>query len=99
MASASSTLVTILLDRWPSCCWLIKVEKPQGDPAHIHPAFSTWNRGKQSVVIDLHTPEGQAQAQALIRSADVVIENFRPGVAERLGIGYETLATQHPRVI
>ena len=55
---------------------VIKVEKPQGDPARIHPAFATWNRGKQSVVIDLHTPAGQAQAQALMRSADIVIENF-----------------------
>ncbi len=35
---------------------VIKVEKPQGDPAPIHPAFATWNRGKQSVVIDLYTP-------------------------------------------
>ncbi len=78
---------------------VIKVEKPQGDPARVHPAFATWNRGKQSVVIDLHTPTGQAQAQALMRSADIVIENFRPGVAERLGIGYEALAAQHPRVI
>ena len=78
---------------------VIKVERPQGDPARIHPAFAIWNRGKQSVVIDLHTPEGQSQAQALMRSADVVIENFRPGVAERLGIGYEALAAQHPRVI
>ena len=76
---------------------VIKVERPQGDPARIHPAFAIWNRGKQSVVIDLHTPEGQSQAQALMRSADVVIENFRPGVAERLGIGYEALAAQHPR--
>ena len=78
---------------------VIKVEKPQGDSARVHPAFATWNRGKQSVVIDLYTPTGQAQAQALMRSADIVIENFRPGVAERLGIGYEALAAQHPRVI
>lgn len=78
---------------------VIKVEKPQGDPARAHPAFATWNRGKQSVVMDLHTSEGQAQAHALVRSADIVIENFRPGVAERLGIGYEALAAQHPGII
>jgi crotonobetainyl-CoA:carnitine CoA-transferase CaiB-like acyl-CoA transferase len=78
---------------------VIKVEKPQGDPARTQPAFAIWNRGKQSVVIDLQAPEGQTQAQALMRSADVIIENFRPGVAERLGIGYETLAAQHPGVI
>jgi len=78
---------------------VIKVERPQGDPARVHPAFATWNRGKQSVVLDLQTPEGQAQAQALVRSADVVLENFRPGLAERLGIGYDALAADHPGVI
>ena len=76
---------------------VIKVEKPQGDPARVHPAFAIWNRGKQSVVIDLHTPAGQAQA--LMCSADIVIENLRPGMAERLGIGSEALAAQPPRVI
>lgn len=78
---------------------VIKVERPQGDPARRHPAFAIWNRGKQSVRLDLQASEGQAQAQALMRSADVVIENFRPGVAERLGIGYAALAAQHPGVI
>jgi len=78
---------------------VIKVERRQGDPARVHPAFATWNRGKQSVVLDLKTPEGQAQAQALVRSADVVLENFRPGVAERLGIGYDALAAHHPGLI
>lgn len=78
---------------------VIKVERPEGDPARHHPAFATWNRGKQSIVLDLKTPEGQAQAQALIRSADIVLENFRPGVAERLGIGYETVGAQHPGLI
>ena len=78
---------------------VIKVERRQGDPARVHPAFATWNRGKQSVVLDLKTPEGQAQAQALVRSADVVLENFRPGVAARLGIGYDALAAHHPGLI
>ena len=47
------------------------------------------NRNKRSVVIDLRTPEGKTQAQELLKSADVVIENFRPGVASRLGLGPE----------
>jgi crotonobetainyl-CoA:carnitine CoA-transferase CaiB-like acyl-CoA transferase len=78
---------------------VIKVERPQGDPARVQAAFATWNRGKRSVVLNLQSATGQARAQALIRSADVVIENFRPGVAERLGIDYATLAAQHPGLI
>jgi crotonobetainyl-CoA:carnitine CoA-transferase CaiB-like acyl-CoA transferase len=78
---------------------VIKVERPGGDPARAQAAFATWNRGKRSVVLDLQSSDGQAQAQALVRSADVVIENFRPGVAARLGIDYEALVTQHPGLI
>ena len=71
---------------------VIKVERPGGDPARSEPAFATWNRGKRSVVLDLKTPEGQAAAVGLAKKADVVIENYRPGVADRLGIGYDTLS-------
>ena len=69
---------------------VIKVERPGGDPARSEPAFATWNRSKRSVELDLKTTDGQKQAQDLIGWADVLIENFRPGVANRLGIGYET---------
>ena len=78
---------------------VIKVERPGGDPARSEPAFATWNRGKRSVVIDLKTPEGQANAQALAKKADIVIENYRPGVADRLGIGYETLSKDNPGLL
>jgi len=78
---------------------VIKVERPGGDPARSEPAFATWNRGKRSAVLDLKTPEGQATAQALAKKADIVIENYRPGVAERLGIGYETLTKENPRLL
>ena len=78
---------------------VIKVERPGGDPARSEPAFATWNRGKRSVVIDLKTPEGQASAQALAKKADIVIENYRPGVADRLGIGYETLSKENPGLL
>ena len=64
---------------------VIKVERPGGDPARAYAAFATWNRGKRSVQLDLKSPDGQAQAQALVRAADVVIESFRPGVAARPG--------------
>ena len=67
---------------------VIKVERPGGDPARTEPAFATWNRSKRSVELDLKTPDGLASARELIDWADVAIENFRPGVADRLGIGY-----------
>ena len=69
---------------------VIKVERPGGDPARTEPAFATWNRSKRSVELDLKTPDGVKQAQELIGWADVLIENFRPGVADRLGIGYDS---------
>ena len=79
---------------------VIKVERPDGgDPARSEPAFATWNRGKRSVVINLKTDAGQEQARRLADRADVVVENFRPGVAERLGIGYEQLAAGNPGLI
>ena len=70
---------------------VIKVERPGGDPARSEPAFATWNRGKRSVELDLKTADGLKQAHDLINWADVLIENFRPGVADRLGIGYDAV--------
>ena len=78
---------------------VIKVERPEGDPARSEPAFATWNRGKRSVTLDLKTDTGRENAHQLISRADVVIENFRPGVAERLGIGYGDLSADHPGLI
>ena len=68
---------------------VVKVERPGGDPARAEPAFATWNRGKRSVELDLKSDDGLKAARDLINWADVLIENFRPGVADRLGIGYE----------
>ncbi len=78
---------------------VVKVERPGGDRARAHPAFATWNRGKRSVVLDLKSPACRNDAQKLVRAADVVIENFRPGVAERLGIGYEELTSSNPGLV
>ena len=78
---------------------VIKIERPEGDPARQQPAFAIWNRGKKSVVLDLKSEAGCDQAQTLITSADVVIENFRPGVADRLGIGYDAMSIRHPGLI
>ena len=78
---------------------VIKVERPGGDPTRRHYAWVMWHRGKQSVVLDLKTPEGAAQGKALAATADVVIESFRPGVAERLGVGYAALAKGNPGLV
>ena len=65
---------------------VLKVDPP-GGPAWNTPANATWNRGKRSVVLDLKDEAGRNRARELVRHADVVIENFRPGVMERLGLG------------
>lgn len=78
---------------------VIKVERPGGDPARTEPAFATWNRGKRSIVLDLKTAAGQDTARQLARDADILIENFRPSVAERLGLGWAELSAINPRLI
>lgn len=62
-------------------------------------AFLTVNRNKRSVAVDLKSEQGLALALDLIATADVLVENFRPGVAARLGLDYETLAASHPRLV
>ncbi len=65
---------------------VIKVDPPTG-PALDIPANQTWNRGKRSIALDLKASKDVAVAKDLVASADVVIENFRPGVMDRLGLG------------
>lgn len=77
-----------------------KVEPPGGDPMHMFPAlYESLNARKQIVEHDLKSPAGQAAARELMGDADVVIEGFRPGVADRLGIGYEAARAANPSVI
>jgi crotonobetainyl-CoA:carnitine CoA-transferase CaiB-like acyl-CoA transferase len=61
--------------------------------------FDAINRNKQSLVIDLGTPEGVAQARSLAATADVLVENFRPGLLEGLGLGYAGLSEDNPGLI
>jgi crotonobetainyl-CoA:carnitine CoA-transferase CaiB-like acyl-CoA transferase len=72
---------------------VIKVEPPRGDPgrSYVPVQFKTENRNKRSIAVDLKKPESKPIVERLVRKADVVIEGFRPGVAKRLGIDYETL--------
>lgn len=86
---------------------VVKIESPDGDDyRHIGPfragesaLFQLVNRSKRSLVLDLKRPAARALAQRLATRADVVVENFRPGVAERLGIGYGELSAANPRLI
>ena len=61
--------------------------------------FHAINRGKKSIAVDLKSDAGQARIWDLIEDADVVIQNFRPGVMKRLGFDYETLSAINPRLV
>jgi len=76
-----------------------KVEALTGDSFRELPGFFGWNRGKRSIAVDLKTPEGRRIVEQLVERGDVMLENMRPGVAERLGVGYERMHAVNPRVI
>lgn len=88
---------------------VLKVEDPaRGDSfrrwngngdSSVNAAFAAFNRGKESVAIDTKSTEGQETYRRLVQEADVVIENFRPGVLDRAGIGYEHLGRANPRLV
>ena len=86
---------------------VIKVEPPGGDNLRNYPstleaesrAFLGVNRSKRGVVLDLKREDERAALYRLLREADVLVHNFRPGVPERLGIDYDTLSALHPRLI
>ncbi len=89
---------------------VVKIEAPGGDQsrqiganrdgvAGLATMFLNINRNKRSVVLDLRSPEGQARARALAERADVVVQNYRPGVMERLGLGYAALREANPGLV
>jgi crotonobetainyl-CoA:carnitine CoA-transferase CaiB-like acyl-CoA transferase len=87
---------------------VIKVERPgDGDELRSYEprfgaasaGFALLNRGKRSIALDLKASGATARLMPLLRSADVLIEQFRPGVMDRLGLGYVTLAASNPRLI
>ena len=77
---------------------VIKVDRP-GRPDWDTPANGVFNRGKQRITLDLKNVDDLAMAVKLIRSADVVIENFRPGVMQRLGLGAEEMTALNPGLV
>jgi crotonobetainyl-CoA:carnitine CoA-transferase CaiB-like acyl-CoA transferase len=78
---------------------VIKVEPPGGDPFRFQPAWISWNRGKQGIVLDLSTTAGREQALQLAGAADVLVESFRPGDMADWGLAYDTLAQLYPRLV
>jgi crotonobetainyl-CoA:carnitine CoA-transferase CaiB-like acyl-CoA transferase len=86
---------------------VIKIEAPEGDMMRSRPplrngastSFGQLNTGKKSVVLDLKRPEAIAAVKRLAASADVVVENFRPGVMARFGLDYETLKGVRPDLV
>jgi CoA:oxalate CoA-transferase len=87
---------------------VIKVENPRGgdDARHFDPMvdgrsayFQSLNRGKESIALDLKEPPDLAVFLEMVRRGDILVENFRPGTLERLGLGYDQLRTLNPRLI
>ena len=83
---------------------VIKIEPPGGEETRRHPPmvrgqsvyFTVYNRGKKSMCLDLRHPDGKAVFAALVPKADIVLENFRPGVMKAMGFDYERLARSTP---
>lgn len=88
---------------------VLKIEPARGDNLRNYtldpgqhgmaPAFAGINAGKGSVVLDLKTEAGRAEAEAIIAASDVVVENFRPGVMARLGLGAEEMRSKYPHLV
>src|SRR5688572_11730924 len=83
---------------------VVKVEKPGGDDMRGFPPalgsgsapYAALNGSKKSIVVDLKTLEGRGKLEPLLGRADILIEQFRPGVMKRLGLGYESLKRINP---
>jgi crotonobetainyl-CoA:carnitine CoA-transferase CaiB-like acyl-CoA transferase len=87
---------------------VIKIERPgTGDEMRTYTPkfgadsvnFALLNRGKRSIAIDLKEPDAIERLMPLVKSADVIVEQFRPGVMDRLGLGYEAVSRANPRII
>jgi len=86
---------------------VIKIESPTGDHIRSRPPsrkgrstyFAQLNCGKKSLALDLKKPQAIALIKQLVSTADVVVENFRPGVMKRLGLDYDTLAALQPKLV
>ena len=86
---------------------VIKIERPGGEDARrgsppfdgVASGFALLNRGKQGLVLDLKDASGRERLMPLLARADVLVEQFRPGVMDRLGLGYEDVRKINPRLV
>ena len=80
---------------------VIKVEMPKGDPgrAYVPVQFDTENRNKRSIALDLKNADSRSVVEELVKQADIVVEGFRPGVAKRLGIDFDSLKRIKPNLV
>ncbi|MGN9790157.1 CaiB/BaiF CoA transferase family protein [Streptomyces sp. OZ13] len=78
---------------------VVRVDRPGGAGLAIDPAYDLTNRNKRSVLIDLKAADGPARVLDLVERADILIEGFRPGVAERLGVGPDECLGRNPRLV
>ncbi|MEU3978938.1 CaiB/BaiF CoA-transferase family protein [Streptomyces sp. NPDC026672] len=78
---------------------VVRVDRPGGPGIGVDPAYDVTNRNKRSVVVDLKAPDGPARVLDLAERADVLVEGYRPGVAERLGVGPDACHARNPRLV
>ncbi|MFF7308379.1 CoA transferase [Streptomyces sp. NPDC008137] len=78
---------------------VVRVDRPGGPGLAIDPAYDVTNRNKRSVVVDLKSPDGPGHVLDLAARADILVEGYRPGVAERLGVGPEACHARTPRLV
>ncbi|MET7449839.1 CaiB/BaiF CoA-transferase family protein [Streptomyces sp. NPDC005508] len=78
---------------------VVRVDRPGGSVIGVEPAFDLTNRNKRSVLVDLKSEGGAGQVLDLVERADVLIEGYRPGVAERLGVGPDACLERNPRLV
>ncbi|MGI5429949.1 CaiB/BaiF CoA transferase family protein [Streptomyces sp. CA-179760] len=78
---------------------VVRVDRPGGPGLAIDPAYDVTNRNKRSVVVDLKSPDGPGRVLDLAARADILVEGYRPGVAERLGVGPEACHARNPRLV
>jgi len=97
-AFIAGTFAPAILANWGAD--VIKVEPPEGDPFRTYGlSFVGYNRGKRGLAIDLKDPAGRELLLDLVRVSDVILDNYRVGVRDRLGIDYQALRAVNPRII
>ncbi|MEV6104782.1 CaiB/BaiF CoA-transferase family protein [Streptomyces sp. NPDC051940] len=78
---------------------VVRVDRPGGPGLGVKPGYDVTNRNKRSVVLDLKDPDGRAAVLGLVERADILIEGYRPGVAERLGVGPDDCRARNARLV